>query len=251
MQLRLLPVLIVAAGATLTVRVGDLWQVDTGFGSAVAEEMAAEDKAAEAMATEETAAREMPFDGQAIAADTQIEDAVVPQAGADQEDPDSVAEEKPGMDPGMPEAASSSADPFALTDTEIDLLQRLAERRAEIEQETETLEERRLLLQAAESRVDQKLEELKALQAMIQDLLLQHEEQEEGQIQSLVKIYESMKPKDAARIFEQLDMPVLLEVIGRMKERKTAPVLAQMDPEKAKAVTLELANRQSLPIPRQ
>ena len=230
MRLRLLPVLIIAAGATLTVRVGDLWRFDTGFGAAVAEEMTADQ-----MTAEEMTAEEMTPDGQTMGADAQIENAVVPQAGADEADSDAVAEVTPGMDPETSESVGPTTDPFALTDTEIDLLQRLAERRAEIEQETETLEERRLLLQAAESRVDQKLEELKALQAMIQDLLLQHEEQEEGQIQSLVKIYESMKPKDAARIFEQLDMPVLLEVIGRMKERKTAPVLAQMNPEKAKA----------------
>src|SRR3546814_4430099 len=59
----------------------------------------------------------------------------------------------------------------------------------------------------------------------------------EGQMQSLVKIYESMKPKDAARIFEELDMEVLLEVVERMKERKTAPILAEMNPERAKTVT--------------
>ena len=58
-----------------------------------------------------------------------------------------------------------------------------------------------------------------------------------------MKIYENMKPKDAARIFEELDMAVLLDVIERMKERKTAPILAQMNPKRAKAITLELAKR--------
>lgn len=236
MRLRLLPVLIVAAGLTLTVRVGGLWYHQSGSGLAAAEEIGA---APDALS------------------DAQIEGSVTPQAGTP--DPDAEAQMSPDETAGTEaqtageegrEDGQLSSDPFALTDTEIDLLQKLAERRAEIEQEAAELEDRRLLLEAAESRVDQKLDELKALQAMIQDLLLQHEEQEEKKLLSLVKIYESMKPKDAARIFEQLDMPVLLEVIGRMKERKTAPVLAMMDPEKAKAVTLELANRQALPIPK-
>lgn len=241
MRLRLLPVLIVAAGLTLTVRVSDLWQDNSQSGVAVAEEMSAEP--------------DVPSAGQ-------IESSISPQAGTG--DPESGAGADPNGTPGDSAGIAASgaieedgqdagrlhADPFTLTDTEIDLLQRLAERRAEIESETSALEERRLLLQAAESRVDRKLDELKTLQAMIQDLLLQHGEQEENQFQSLVKIYESMKPKDAARILEQLDMAVLLEVIGRMKERKTAPVLAMMDPERAKAVTLELANRQTLPIPK-
>ncbi|MFQ6018256.1 MAG: MotE family protein, partial [Kiloniellaceae bacterium] len=89
---------------------------------------------------------------------------------------------------------------------------------------------------------------LKALRKSIQDLLIQHDEQVDTQFKSLVKIYESMKPKDAARIFNELDMAVLLPVVERMKERKTAPILAKMNPEKAKAITLRLADRRDLPI---
>ncbi len=65
-----------------------------------------------------------------------------------------------------------------------------------------------------------------------------------------MNIYESMKPDDAARIFEDLDMPVLLRVLGRMSERKSAPILAEMNAERAQAVTLELAERRELPLPR-
>jgi flagellar motility protein MotE (MotC chaperone) len=57
-----------------------------------------------------------------------------------------------------------------------------------------------------------------------------------------------MKPKDAARIFEKLDMETLLLVAERMKERKLAPIMAKMDPTKAKDITEELAQlRQVLP----
>ena len=66
-----------------------------------------------------------------------------------------------------------------------------------------------------------------------------------------MKIYEAMKPKEAARIVEKLDMPVLLDVVERMKERKASAVLAKMDPAKAKSVTLELAQRRDLPVPRE
>ena len=66
-------------------------------------------------------------------------------------------------------------------------------------------------------------------------------------MKSLVKIYESMKPKDAARIMQQLDMAVLLEVSERMREQKMAAILARMNGETAKTVTMELANRRLLP----
>ncbi|MGD1876907.1 MAG: MotE family protein [Kiloniellaceae bacterium] len=142
-------------------------------------------------------------------------------------------------------------DVFEMTDEEIQLLQKLSERREELEQRARDIDEREVLLKAAEQRIDQKINELEGLQTSIEALLVEHDEQTEAQMQSLVKIYESMKPKDAARIFEELDMEVLLEVIERMKERKTAPILAQMNPQRAKTVTLELAQRRELPLPRQ
>ncbi|MCZ6722083.1 MAG: hypothetical protein O7A65_11160 [Proteobacteria bacterium] len=64
---------------------------------------------------------------------------------------------------------------------------------------------------------------------------------------SLVKIYQNMKPKDAARIFNELDFDVLVEVLERMRETSAAPILARMDSERAKALTLELAERGRLP----
>ena len=50
-----------------------------------------------------------------------------------------------------------------------------------------------------------------------------------------------MKPRDAATIFNDLDMPVLLQVVDRMKEAKAAPVLAAMQPDRARLVTAQLA----------
>ena len=147
-----------------------------------------------------------------------------------------------------PQVANLPANPFALTDDEIELLQALSARRKEIEQRAQELQERTALLQAAETRIDQKIGELKALQRTIEALIIQHDEQEEAKLRSLVKIYESMKPKEAARIFEELDMEVLLEVVDRMKERKSAPILAKMNPTRAKEVTLELAARRQLPL---
>ena len=61
--------------------------------------------------------------------------------------------------------------------------------------------------------------------------------------ETVVAAVTTMKPKEAARIFEQLDLPVLLDVLERMKETKTSPILASMEPGKAKAVTLALAAR--------
>ncbi len=161
----------------------------------------------------------------------------------------------PAEMPGQPVPGSQitnlSNDLFEMTDEELVLLQSLSQRREELEQRAREIDEREVLLKAAEQRIEQRIGELERLQQSIEALLVEHDEQTEAQMQSLVKIYESMKPKDAARIFEELDLDVLLAVIERMKERKTAPILAQMNPQRAKTVTLELAQRRELPIPRQ
>jgi flagellar motility protein MotE (MotC chaperone) len=57
----------------------------------------------------------------------------------------------------------------------------------------------------------------------------------------LVKTYEAMKPREAAAIFDALDMQVLLQVLDRMQERRAAPVLAAMQPDRARLVTQMLA----------
>ena len=56
-----------------------------------------------------------------------------------------------------------------------------------------------------------------------------------------------MKPKDAARIFTELDMEILLDVAERMREVKMAPILAAMAAVRAKQVTVRLALRRKLP----
>ena len=56
-----------------------------------------------------------------------------------------------------------------------------------------------------------------------------------------MKLYETMKPRDAATIFNDLDLTVLLQVLDRMKEAKSAMVLAAMQPERARQVTERLA----------
>jgi flagellar motility protein MotE (MotC chaperone) len=140
-------------------------------------------------------------------------------------------------------------DPYEYTDEEVDVLQQLAKRREELDLRARQLDEREALIQAAEQRMEQKMAELKALQATVEDLLRVRSEQEEAELKSLVKMYENMKPKAAAKVFEEMDMDVLLDVVDRMNERKVAPILALVTPTRAKEITFELAQRRQLPMP--
>lgn len=128
-----------------------------------------------------------------------------------------------------------------------ELYKDLAARRQELEKKEKEMATREALLKAGERELDQKLRELTAVRNEIQGLLNKQTEEEKTRIDSLVKIYEGMKAKDAARIFNTLDMNVLIQVMAKMSERKSAPILAEMNAEKARTVTILLAQQQQLP----
>ncbi len=146
-----------------------------------------------------------------------------------------------------PAAAFAPTDGREYSNTELEILQSLSKRREELDLRERNLSESAALLKAAEQEVDRKLSELNSLKAEIEKLLGTQEKVEEQRIASLVKIYEAMKPKEAATIFNTLDPDVLLSVVSRMNERRLSPILASMDPEKARMVTIRLAEQRQLP----
>lgn len=143
--------------------------------------------------------------------------------------------------------ATPAFDPDKLTPGEIDVLQNLSRRRQEIEARARELDSREALVAAAEARVDKKLADIKAIEEKISAARSAQSAEQDQQMARLVKVYETMKPGDAAIIFNTLDFAVLIEVASRMKEAKIAPVLAAMDPEAAKALTVALATRRADP----
>jgi len=138
-------------------------------------------------------------------------------------------------------------DPLMMSRSELDLLQDLSSRRVELDALTRELDTRERLLEATERRIDEKIVRLETLEARMAALVRSYEDNENTQLQSLVKVYETMKPKDAARIFARLGMDIQLEVATRMKEAKMAPIMAAMPAEAAEALTVELATRAVLP----
>jgi len=129
---------------------------------------------------------------------------------------------------------------------EMDLLQNLSARREALDAREKNLDLKINILSATEERINGRIGEMKKLQEELQAVLNQYQNQQDGEIRGLVKIYENMKPIDAATIFNELDMDIMLSVIDKMSERKVAPVLAAMNPMRAKDVTERLAELRQL-----
>lgn len=227
--LRLLPLVIIGAGVMLSVRVNDIRK---GFLDGTSVRVAGELQAQQPEPKAPPAAQPPP---------------PPPQTAATTPAP-APAASTAGKPPPPPPAGGT--DPGTLSQTEMDVLQKLSERRNVIDAREKDVERREAMLKAAEDQIERKISEMRSLQNTIEGLLRQYNDQEDNKMRSLVKIYENMKPKEAAKIFEQLDMPIMLEVVERMKEQKVAPILAEMDPAKARVVTSELAQRRQIPTPK-
>ena len=89
------------------------------------------------------------------------------------------------------------------------------------------------------------VEELKAIEARISSTNEQKVEAENARFKGLVTTYENMKPKDAAKVFDRLEMPVLIEIAQQIAPRKMSDIMGQMQPEAAERLTVELAHRAS------
>lgn len=131
-----------------------------------------------------------------------------------------------------------------------DILLHLQKRREELAEWTKEAKIKESILLATEQKLNQKLEELKSLKEQVSALIELYNKKEDAKLTRLVKIYESMKPKAAALIFEKLDMKVLLDVLDKMKEAKVAPILANVDPIKAEEITQQFSERRKLQDPR-
>lgn len=208
LPVRLLPITLVAMFVMLSFKVGDVWNDISHIGETVGV---------------------LPRNAKAQAAQT---------AG------------KPAEPQASAQIATATSelprDPTRFSQSEIDLLQALAARRDILERREKEISQREALLSAAEKRLEEKVIELEGVKSELLKMIGRRNEEEDARLRSLVRIYEAMKPKEAAQILEKLDMTVLLGVIERMKESKVAPILASMAPDRAKTVTALLADRKEI-----
>jgi len=135
------------------------------------------------------------------------------------------------------------ADNKLLPPGERAILERLQDRRQQLDARVREMEMRESLLQATEKRLEARLTELKAIEARINAIVQQRDEDELKRFKGIVTMYENMKPKEAARIFDRLDLKILVDVSTQMKPATMSAILAQMAPEAAERLTIELASR--------
>jgi flagellar motility protein MotE (MotC chaperone) len=134
-------------------------------------------------------------------------------------------------------------NPQSVSPSERAILERLQARRQELEQRAREVEIRESLLKSAEKRIEGRVEEMKATEARITTATGQKAEEDAARFKGLITMYEGMKPKDAAKVFDRLEMSVLYEIASKIAPRKMSDILGLMQPEAAERLTVELARR--------
>jgi flagellar motility protein MotE (MotC chaperone) len=158
-------------------------------------------------------------------------------------DPHAAKPPVPKNPPKGPNGTVVQLDVQPVSPAERALLERLTERRHELEKRQSELDMRDTLLKDAEKRLEQRLNELKEAEQRIVAATARKEEAEVQRLKNLVTMYESMKAKEAAKIFERLDIHLATEVAKLIQPRRMSDILAQMTPESAQKLTVELASR--------
>jgi len=95
---------------------------------------------------------------------------------------------------------------------------------------------------AAESRLQDQIAELKKVESNVQTLLASMDQKRDERMTGLVKTYEAMKPKDAAKIFDGMDDKLLIDIAKGMKPASLAPIMQLMQAKRAETVTRMLAD---------
>ncbi|MGY4159293.1 flagellar motility protein MotE (MotC chaperone) [Bradyrhizobium sp. USDA 4461] len=150
----------------------------------------------------------------------------------------------PAAELAKPDGVPVNLDaPPQVSASERAILERLQARRQELEQRAREVDIREGLLKTAEKRIEAKVEEAKANDAKANADAAAKAEAEAARFKGIVTMYENMKPKDAAKVFDRLEMGVLYQIASQIQPRKMSDILGLMQPEAAERLTVELARR--------
>ncbi len=146
------------------------------------------------------------------------------------------------------ERPAEAPPPLPVSEAERTILEQLAERRRQLDARQAEIDDRAALLEAAEQRILARIAELRSLEQELQATAVAEEGKVDAQLLAVVSMYESMRARDAAAIFDGMDAEVLTGLARHMKPRLLAAVMAEMEPTVAQRLTVDLATAGDQPV---
>lgn len=141
------------------------------------------------------------------------------------------------------EPAKAETAQSATMDDMTAMLEAFQMREARLKAQEDALRDRMHALKIVDEQVAQKLEALAAAETALRETIALAETAAEGDLARLTKVYETMKPKQAAALFEEMTPEFAAGFLGRMRPDAAAAILAGLSPEAAHRFSVVLAGR--------
>lgn len=122
-------------------------------------------------------------------------------------------------------------------------LRALRERSAALDEREVLIERRLAALRQAEEKIATEMAALVAAEESLAATLSLADGAAEADIARLTAVYERMKPKEAAEVFDAMDPTFAAGFLARMRHDTAADILAGLPPAKAYTVSVILAGR--------
>lgn len=167
---------------------------------------------------------------------------IVPEAGPP------VSSPAPTAPATLPTPPSPRLDPPTASAVE-ELASELAGYRDALRERERLIAAREAVAASVEARLGEQIARLESVSAALKQASGAVTAEERARLAQLIKVYEAMKAKNAAAIFDPMPLELLLPIVRGMRETKVAAVVAEMDPTKARSLTAELARSAGPPAP--
>ena len=123
------------------------------------------------------------------------------------------------------------------------MFETIEKKNRELKRREEELRIKELRIKEIEAKVSKDLEKIeKGISESKQQLGMQDEKTKEN-VQSLIKVYSSMKPEEAAGLIEAIDDDLALKIVAGMKSKIAGKVLSKLDVKVAKRISETLAGK--------
>ncbi len=126
----------------------------------------------------------------------------------------------------------------------------LSAREADVSIQETALAERKAALALADQAIAERLAALTQAEEKLSSTLARADGAAEADLTKLTDVYQAMKPKDAAALFNGMDPQFSAGFLARMRPESAAAIMAGMSTEAAYAASVLLAGRNAL-VPRE
>lgn len=126
----------------------------------------------------------------------------------------------------------------------MEMAQDLKKKQEEQDRREEQLKAKEGQLKTLETEIEKKIEELRAIQLKVEELIKMRNDLEDKNVASLSKAYAAMSPADAAVRLKTMDRGIALRILLLMKTKESSKILANLDTQTAAQISEQLAKRQ-------